>query len=165
MKAQQRIVLILLSLISFPGCQSSADNPLVGTWSLVSVSSTAADGTIDAAPYGESPTGHLTYTAGGYMQVVLAFSDRPRLSSDWRTAPAEQRAEAFATSLSYAGRFSIEDGQVTHHVEVSSDPNRIGTSITRSVVLKDGNLTLTTPPIQVGAAASEFALTWRRVGE
>ncbi len=31
-----------------------------------------------------------------------------------------------------SGRFSVLDGQVPHQVEVSSDPNRVGSSIVRT---------------------------------
>jgi hypothetical protein len=147
------------------GCEAKATDSVIGTWSLVSVSATSPDGTVDRAPYGPQPTGYLTYTPDGYMQVIVAFSGRPRLSSDWRASPPEERAAAFATSLSYAGRFSVSDGQVTHHVEASSDPNRVGTSIVRTISWRNGQLALTTPPTQVGGAAREFALIWQRVGE
>ena len=63
------------------------------------------------------------------------------------------------------GGFSVTDGEVTHHAEVSSEPNRVGTSQVRTVTWQDGDLTLTTPPIGVGDSASAFALTWRRVKE
>ncbi len=152
---------ILLSLSDMVGCEAGSD-PLVGTWLLESVTATAADGTIDTSPYGRSPTGYLTYTADGRMHVIVSFSDRSALSGDWRSAPPEERAQAFATSLSYAGRYSLSDSQVTHHVEASSDPNRVGTSIVRTISWHDGSLTLTTPPTQVGGSARQFALTWRR---
>ncbi len=99
------------------------------------------------------------------MQVIVAFADRPRLSGDWRASPPEERAAAFATSLSYAGRYTVSGDQVTHHVGVSSDPNRVGTSIRRTISWHDARLVLTTPPIAVGGAARTFALTWRRAGD
>jgi len=146
----------------FGGCEPEARDPLVGTWLLETVSARAPDGTIDDEPYGKTPSGQLTYTANGRMQVILAFSDRPRLSADWRASPAEERAAAFATSLSYAGRYTSSDDRVIHHVEVSSDPNRVGTSSERTVLMVDGRLTLTTPPTAVGGSAREFSLTWAR---
>lgn len=139
-------------------------NPLVGTWLLESVTATSADGGVHRAPYGERPTGYLTYTDGGRMQVILSSSRRTRLSGDWRSAPAAERAEAFATSLSYAGRFTLAGDAVTHHVEVSSDPNRFGRSIERRVRLEGDRLTLTTPPTSVGGGERVLSLTWRRAG-
>ncbi len=165
MKPSISLGLSLLALSGATGCTAEAAAPLIGTWSLVSVTATAADGTVDPEPYGSDPTGYLTYSSNGYMQVILAFSDRAMLSGHWRMSPPEERAAAFATSLSYAGRFSVADGEVTHHAEVSSEPNRVGTSQVRTITWQDGELTLTTPPIEVGDSASAFALTWRRVKE
>ena len=165
MKPSNWVGLCLFALAGTTGCTAEASAPLVGTWSLVSVTATAADGTVDSEPYGSDPTGYLTYSSNGYMQVILSFSDRAMLSGHWRMSPPEERAAAFATSLSYAGRYWVADGEVTHHAEVSSEPNRVGTSQVRAITWQDGQLTLTTPPIEVGNSASAFALTWRRVEE
>jgi hypothetical protein len=137
--------------------------PLVGTWSLEAARAVSADGRIDPAPYGKAPTGLLTYTADAYMQVILSFSGRERLSGDFRSAPAAERAEAFATSLSYAGRYTVAGDRVVHHVEVATDPNRVGTRIERTVDLAGDRLTLTTPPTSIGGVPLEVTLTWRRV--
>lgn len=152
----------LVAAVLLYGCAVEPADPLVGTWLLESVAATSPDGSVNNAPYGEAPTGYLTYTAEDRMQVILAFSGRNRLSGDWRSSPATERAAAFATSLSYAGRYSVTDDRVTHYVEVSSDPNRVGTSIERTFRLKSDQLVLTTPPTSVGGTLREFALTWRR---
>ncbi len=155
-----RLVLCCLTAVGLVGC--GPEESVVGTWLLESVTATAADGTIDSAPYGRSPLGYLTYSPDGYMQVIVTFAARPHLTGDWRAAPPEERAQAFATSLSYAGRYSLAANEVTHHIAVSSDPNRVGTSLVRTVSLAADQLTLTTPPTQVGGSARTFALTWRR---
>jgi hypothetical protein len=85
------------------------------------------------------------------------------IDGDWRSAPAEQRAEAFATYLGYSGRYSISDEEVTHHIEVASDPNRVGRNISRRFRFEGNTLELTTPPTSVGGTAREFTLTWERV--
>jgi Lipocalin-like domain len=149
----------------FGACAPGETAPLVGTWLLEGVQATSADGTVDDAPYGTDPSGYITYTSEGRMQVILSFSGRSLLSSDWRASPPEERAEAFATSLSYAGRYIIVGERVTHHVEVSSDPNRVGTSIRRIFSLQGDRLVLKTPPTSVGGSAREFTLTWRKADD
>ena len=62
---------------------------LTGTWRLAGAVATNADGLVDTVFYGPRPLGYLTYTAGGYMQVIISVRDRPRLHGDWRSAPAE----------------------------------------------------------------------------
>ena len=127
-----------LAALVLVGCGSR--EPLVGTWLLESVTATSADGTVDSALYRPSPLGYLTCTSDHHMHVIVAFADRPRLSGDWRASPPEEHAAAFATSLSYAGRYTVSGDQVTHHVGVSSDPNRVGTSIRRTISWHDGSL-------------------------
>jgi hypothetical protein len=157
-------LLIFVVCAVLVGCAASGDvssNTIVGTWSLVSASATTADGAVDA-PYGPNPVGYITYTPDGYMHAIVGFSNRPRLSGDWQASPVEERAAAFATLIAYAGRYSVVGGLVEHHVEVSTDPNRVGTSLVRTIQWQRGDLILKTPPIQVGGVVREFALTWRR---
>ena len=49
---------------------------LVGTYRLVSVESTSADGEVQR-PFGDHPDGFMTFTPEGYMLAVLARHDRP----------------------------------------------------------------------------------------
>ncbi len=158
----EKLVFVIV-LMGIAPSHGSASEFLIGTWQLISVSSKASDGSVDKEPYGANPTGYLTYTEDGFMQVILSFSDRPLLSGNWRDAPPEELAAAYSTSISYAGRYSYSDGKVTHHIEVSSDPNRVGLNRVRSVTQKENEIILTTPPLKVGDSTLEFSLTWRRV--
>src|SRR5271154_3722777 len=93
---------------------------LVGTWKLVSASSTASTGERSDTPYGPCPAGFLTYTADGRMSSVISYGGRKSLSFGRAgLALLEEQAEAFKTFLAYAGRYTLSTDQVTHHVEVS----------------------------------------------
>ncbi len=155
-------LLFVIVLVGIAPSQGYASEFLIGTWQLISVSSKASDGSVDQEPYGANPTGYLTYTEDGFMQVILSFSDRPLLRGNLRDAPPEELAAAYLTSLSYAGRYSYSDGKVTHHIEVSSNPNRVGTNRVRSVTQKENEIVLTTPPMKVGDSTFEISLTWHR---
>ncbi len=144
------------------GCQDRVLDPIVGTWALHAAMTEAPDGTIDNTPYGVSPSGFLTYTADGQMHAIIAFSGRPRLSGDWRSSPAEERAEAFATSLAYSGRYSVVGDRVQHHVEVSTEPNRVGTTIERAFSISGDELLIATPPTSLGGIPVIATLTWQR---
>src|SRR5436189_234650 len=94
-------VLPLLLLIS-GSVQSQAGNTLVGTWKLVSVSS-SANGERNNVPYGARPTGILIYTSEGTMAVVISYGERKSLSVvDRAVAPIKEKAEAFATFFAYS---------------------------------------------------------------
>ena len=47
-------------------------NPLLGTWKLKAYVVTTAAGE-RATPYGENPTGYLSYSADGRMQVIAGL--------------------------------------------------------------------------------------------
>jgi Lipocalin-like domain len=112
---------------------------LVGTWRLVSVSNVTDTGIVREEAYGRNPIGFLTYTADGRMMGILTNRGRKPLSKGWKVAPAEEKAEAFSTSLSYAGTFTVSGDRVTHHVEAATDPNRLNKDLVRIVVSLEGD--------------------------
>jgi hypothetical protein len=135
---------------------------VVGSWKLVSAKSTTEDGT-SGEPFGPSPAGVLTYGSDGRMTVLIANGGRKPLSADRIAAPEEERAEAYSTFLSYAGRYSLKEGKVTHHVEISSYPNWAGTDLVRIIAIDGERITLTTPPISVGGKMRTTVLVWERL--
>ncbi len=124
---------VVLLAATFPGHLMAQDsNRLVNTWRLVSASSSTAGGDKDDAPFGSSPTGFLSYTSDGRVNVIISHDGRKLLSvADRIAAPPEQRAEAFATFFAYAGRYTVNDDKVTHHVEAASVQNWVGTDLIR----------------------------------
>jgi hypothetical protein len=135
---------------------------VVGWWKLVSVTSTAPDGT-RTAPFGAQPTGTLYYSADGRMMLMISYDGRAKLSgADRVAAPAAERAEAFATFISYSGRYAIAAGRVTHHIEVSSYQNWVGTEQVRILRVEGRRLGLTTPPLSINGATQTNELTWER---
>ena len=94
---------------------------LVGTWKLVSASSSTASGERNDAPFGPSPAGFLTYAQDGRVAAMISYGGRKRLSSsDSLSAPVDEQAEAFRTFIAYAGRYGLDGDKVIHHVEISS---------------------------------------------
>jgi len=112
---------------------------LIGTWKLVSVSNVTDSGIVREEAYGRNPIGFLTYTADGRMMGILTNGGRKPLSKGRKVAPAEEKVQAFSTSLSYAGTFTVSGDRVTHHVEASTDPNRVNKDLVRVVVSLQGD--------------------------
>ena len=138
-------------------------NP-VGSWRLVSVSATTADGSRNEAPYGSSPTGALTYTVDGRMILIISYSGRKLLSGADRIASSvAERAEAFTTSFAYAGRYTLTGDKVIHHVEVASVENWVNTDLVRIAKVDGNRLTLQTPPLSVGGVMQTSELVWERI--
>ena len=59
---------------------------VVGTWKLVSVSSTSDKGEMNKAALGQHPSGLLTYTADGRMMAIISDDGRKPLSIPDRVA-------------------------------------------------------------------------------
>jgi hypothetical protein len=140
---------------------------LVGTWKLVSASNVTDTRIVKNEVYGRNPIGFLTYTADGRMMAIITDEGRKPLSKYWRVAPAEEKAQAYSTSLSYAGTFTLSGNKVTHHVEASSYPNWVNTDLVRLIMnLDDNHLTIrTTAPLvwDDGVRYAYQELEWDRM--
>jgi Lipocalin-like domain len=143
---------------------TDAKNELVGTWKLLSASSTASTGERSEIPYGLNPTGFITYTAEGRVVALISYGGRKPLSvGGGLTAPLEEQAEAFKTFIAYAGRYTLSGDKVTHHVEISSIQNYVGKDLVRSVKFQGDQITLVTPPMPVNGIIQTVELIWQRL--
>jgi hypothetical protein len=156
---------LLIAVSVFPARSIAHDSErVVGTWKLVSASSSSAGGEKDATPFGPSPVGFLTYTADGTMNVIISHGGRNLLSvADRIVAPPEERAEAFATCFAYAGRYTVNGDKVIHHVEAASIQNWVGTDLVRVVHFHGDEMILQTPTMSVGGKMITTELVWARV--
>jgi hypothetical protein len=134
---------------------------LVGAWQLLGWLIHYEDGR-RARPFGEDPIGLLVYSAEGWMNVCVCSNDRvPLAGRDARRAPYEQQAAAFASYFSYAGRYEVAGGIVTHHVTVALDPAFVGTRQARRIARHGDDLELTADEAGPGGARRHL-LSWRR---
>jgi hypothetical protein len=141
-----------------------ANEKLVGTWKLLSASSTTSTGERIEAPYGVNPVGFLTYGADGRMTSLISYGGRRPLSFGGGTrSPQEEQAEAFNTFLAYAGRYTLSDDQVTHHVEISSIQNYANKDMVRGIKFESDRITLVTPPMAVNGKIQTIELIWQRL--
>jgi lipocalin-like protein len=160
-----RIIVVAIGLTSI-SCVAVAQskNPLVGTWKLVSAKDTTEKGGIRDS-YGRNPTGFLTYTADGRMIGIITTDGRKPLSvPDYVSAPAAERAEAFATLVSYAGTYTFTGDKVIHHVQASWMQNFLNTDQVRLIVkLEADRVTLRTQPFLKGGVQVTQELVWERM--
>jgi hypothetical protein len=132
------IVVLLFCAIAL-GVSTHADdqNPLVGTWKLVSAQIERPDDKPDQL-YGPSPSGLLIYDSSGYMSVHLMRPGLPKVASAdrWNVTPEEAKI-LYEGYLGYWGRYKVDSTKetVTHMVEGSSFPNYAGTEQKRSYEL------------------------------
>ncbi len=135
--------------------------PLLGTWRLKSCVLTTAAGQ-RLTPYGENPTGYLSYSADGRMQAIGAASGRIVPSAP--TPPENERIALHDTMFAYAGTYSVETGKVIHHVDISWNEVWTGTDQIRLFKMNGNTLTLTTHAKDPATdTEAHYALVWEKV--
>jgi Lipocalin-like domain len=145
--------------------QAAAQPAVVGTWKLVSYVTETADGK-RTFPLGDDAVGMAIYLPNGRVSIQFMKRDRPKFASGdaWRGTLEEERA-AFESYFAYAGRYTLDAQRstVTHHLEISSTPNYVGTDLQRTFTLAGNRLTLRTPPRMLAGQTSTSTLVWERV--
>lgn len=137
---------------------------LVGTWKLVSASSTDAAGAEIEPPYGADPVGFLTYTPDGRVTALISYSGRKPLSMGAKPpALLEEQAQAFKTFLAYGGRYRLEADKIIHSIEISSIQNYVNRELVRRVKFEGHQLVLITPPTMVNGKMQTIELAWQRL--
>jgi hypothetical protein len=145
------------------GAFGHENDKLVGTWKLVSASSTTSAGERSESPYGPSPAGVLTYAEDGRVTALISYGGRKLLSGGGGTRGLEEQAEAFKTFLAYAGRYTLSGDKVTHHIEISSIQNYVDKDLVRSVKFQGDRIVLVTPPTLVNGKVQTVAFIWQRL--
>jgi hypothetical protein len=136
---------------------------LLGSWHLDAWRTDYSDGRAPTFPYGADAVGTLLYTPDGRMNASIGRSDRPRLShANTRLAPDAEKIAAFESYFNYAGTFEIRGDSVVHHVELSLNPNFIGTEQLRRIELEGGRLTLSASETDKNGLVRTHRLIWRR---
>lgn len=96
-------------------------------------------------------------------RLPLSKQVRSPLSREMSDVPVEELAQAFASFNAYAGTYSLNGNTVTHHLEVASIPNRVGTDLLRTFTVNENRLTLKTAPVEQDGILQIFELLWERV--
>ncbi len=135
---------------------------LTGTWFLADAYAIDADGARLYDLYGAKPSGVIVYGADGRMVALITHDGRERLDGDRQAAPEKQRAQAFTTSISYSGSYSVRSNEVVHHVDLSTYPNWVGVDLLRFMEVVDGDVVLTTPPQMQNGVETVLRLRWQR---
>ena len=118
----------VLTMVCSLTVNARCNDSVVGTWKLVSNTTTTDNGDVNKAAFGQNPSGLLTYTADGRMMAIISDDGRKPLSiADRVAAPADERAQAYSTFMAYAGRYTFSCDKVVHHVEVASLQNWVNT--------------------------------------
>lgn len=144
-----------------PTCPVPRRSDLMGAWAFHRWRITYEDGSV-TEPFGEGTTGLLLYTPDGAMSATIMAGGRAPLSSgNPRSASMDERAAAFDGYFSYAGRWRMSRGVVTHVVTVALNPGLVGTRQWRHADLRGRRLTLSVEE-PTARGIRRHALEWRR---
>ncbi len=108
---------------------SLSRDDLIGVWTLEDTYAEDDDGNRTPA-LGDDPIGRIMYTADGYMTAMTGRGDRQLPATD---ASEADKAAAFDSYMTYAGRWTLRDNVVTHQIEYATNPNWIGTARDRAI--------------------------------
>jgi Lipocalin-like domain len=135
---------------------------LVGTWLVATVDNIRPDGSRFQS-LGPNPKGILMFDANGWFSFQLAQSGRPKFASDNRLqGTAEENKATVHGSLSYYGKYSVEEAdRVLHlYIQSSSWPNFDSIDNKRIITsLSDDELKWYSPAGSIGTTAE---VVWKR---
>lgn len=136
---------------------------LIGHWQLVSFVEQRADGSwFDAR--GPQAKGNISYWPSGHMQVLIGALDRPRFRGEWSAIPAHDKALCLDRMVAYAGRYTLAQDRLLHHVDICWIPNWEGRDLVRLPSCpQPGQLLLRTEPATSGRASVMQEVLWQRV--
>jgi len=141
----------------------SITNTLNGRWLIVSWEQHYADGRLEK-PMGDHLEGFIDYSAEGDMACMISRQDRARFvtGGQWN-ASDEEKARAYDSMLSYAGRYRVDGQTVVHMVDISIFPNWKGGEQKREFQFQpDGTLALLARLEQGTPEERVSRLVWRR---
>lgn len=140
-----------------------AGRKLIGSWQLVSWLIHYENGREPGAPFGQTPSGQLLYSADGRMSATVHLRDRASFPEDRspRDLDIDMLACAYRSYFHYAGTWRIEGDTVIHRIQHSLNPNMVGTEQARKMNLEEPFLSLVAEE-SVGGGTRRHELIWRR---
>lgn len=89
--------------------QKAAKEQIVGTWTLVAVTSETDDGK-NGEPFGPSPKGVIIFSNDGHFSLFQSRAEIPKIAANDRAKATPEEAQGIvASSLAYYGTYSIDE--------------------------------------------------------
>src|SRR5579862_940141 len=137
--------LIGLFLLVLPSQSSAGDEEIWGTYNLVSATNKFLDTSNVVSAFGEQPRGSITYGKEGRMLVLITYGGRIKPPDVLKTS-IEERDALYRSMLAYGGTYTYNGSRIEHHVDLSWDETRVGTTVIRNVTRDGDRLTYVTEP-------------------
>jgi len=138
------------------------EEQLVGSWLIVTADNIRPDGSRFQS-LGPNPKGIMMFDVNGWFSFQIAQPGRPTFASDNRLqGTAEENKATVQGSLSYYGKYSVDEAdRVLHlYIESSSYPNFDGIDNKRIITsLSEDKFTWYSPAGSIGTTAE---VVWKR---
>ena len=135
----------------------------VGTWSLVTVENTNADGS-KTFPYGENPVGLLVFTDTDDYAIQILKAIRPKVAAgDKNKATPDENAGLVQGNNSHFGTYAVDTAKhsITFNVQHAFYPNWEGNVQVRSYTLENNVLSYVVTHTTNGGAITA-TVVWRK---
>lgn len=129
------------------------DPRIVGTWRLKRTHATDDAGNALPPPYGETPAGVAVFEPNGRMFALL---------TDGRTGMPASEARPL---MAYTGRYTFDGTTLLTYPDASSEPERLGSTQTRTVRFEHDGMTLVPPRRAFAGVMQHQELFWERVSK
>jgi hypothetical protein len=124
---------------------------LVGMWDRPVLRLLGDDGYRLSLP---DASGRLVYTTCGHLIAIVSMP---------QPAVTESGSTLMPRFLSYSGRYEVADGAwVLHHVDISSLPTWVDTTVRRQALIDGDFLWLDTPPFRSDGRDLIMRIQWSR---
>lgn len=137
--------------------------PQLGTWKLVSLTTTYLDSGQTTAAYGAHPIGYLSYGPDCRMYAIIVQENRKGPAG---IVPTDaEKLTLFEGLAAYAGTYTIDGDTVSHHVDVSWNQAWTGTTQVRHFSIEGKTLRIRSLPAKNprDGRLSSSTLVWTRV--
>lgn len=113
--------------------------------------------------FGPEPRGFINYGPDGRMIAIITRSGRSAPATG--NATPDEAVGLFKSMLSYAGTYSVDGNEVTHHVDIPWNESFTGSEQKRIATFAGNRLMLSTPPSldPVDGKMSVRTMTWEKV--
>ena len=135
------------ALAMIASCALAGDEDIWGTYKLVSAINKEVDSGNTVNSYGGHPKGYITYGKEGRMLVLITNDGRPKPANILQTS-VEERDALYRSMTAYGGTYTYSGNRVEHHVDISWDETRSGTTVVRNITRDGDRLTYVTEPFQ-----------------
>lgn len=158
------ITTLALAFLSDPvlAQQKSLKEQLVGSWMIVSATTTRSDGSkVDT--FGTNPKGLQIFEKDGRTSAIITASNLPKFTSGNRaTGTADENKAVVQGSVAFFGPYSVNeiDHSFTFQVEGSTFPNWGGGTQKRLIAISGDELTITIP---AGSGGGTGESRWKRM--